>query len=340
MKDPERLLRRPSSELASALLRAGADEKPSASSVRRALRIAAVGGAVGATLQATTAAAAALSTKSGLAGVAGSAAVSGAAGSAAATLAASAGVASSAAAGVAAATGAATAAGASALSVSGGSIATVTAVAIAKWVGVGALGGVVAATAAHRVVPGVFESPAPAASTRMAAPKAQPAPASAQAPARAGARRSSHEAASVLHDAPSETPELSEPHSPPEAPQALAAAPADTTATSRSPAPSQRSASEPRPAALGQPVLAAEVAFVDRGRAALQRGDGRGALHLLSDYESAFPKHQLMPEVLFLRMEALSQAGDLERSRALARRIVARGATGPQAARAREVLAR
>jgi hypothetical protein len=88
------------------------------------------------------------------------------------------------------------------------------------------------------------------------------------------------------------------------------------------------------------PVLSAEVAFVDRGRAALQRGDGPGTLQSLAGYEAAFPKHQLLPEVLFLRMEAFSRAGQSEVARALARRIVAQGAAGPQAARARELLER
>lgn len=78
--------------------------------------------------------------------------------------------------------------------------------------------------------------------------------------------------------------------------------------------------------------------MVDRGRAALQRGDGAGALHALAGYEAAFPKQQLSPEVLFLRMEALARVGNLSQARALAQRIVARGAAGPQAARARELL--
>ncbi|HEY3496278.1 MAG TPA: hypothetical protein VGK73_16375, partial [Polyangiaceae bacterium] len=87
-------------------------------------------------------------------------------------------------------------------------------------------------------------------------------------------------------------------------------------------------------------LLAAEVELVERGRAALQRGAFQEALRTLAPYEERFPKQQLLTEVLFLRMESFNRSGDSARARALAARVVTRGITGPQAARAREVLER
>lgn len=85
--------------------------------------------------------------------------------------------------------------------------------------------------------------------------------------------------------------------------------------------------------------LAAEVTFVDRGRALFQRGDSAGALTALGDYEQRFPEPRLLPEVLYLRMEALSLSGDRPRASDIARRIVRDYGKGPHAARARAVLA-
>jgi hypothetical protein len=319
MKDPERLLRRPPSELTGALLRAGADEKPSASSLRRALRVAAVGGAIGATTG--SASAAVLGAKSGLAGLAGGSAATGT--GAAATAATAAGIAAA-----SASTSATAGAGAA-------TAATITAAAIAKWVGVGAIGGVVAATAAHRVAPGVYEPLAPPAQ-KVEAPAKPPAP-----PAHAKGQLAPGVRGAFTGEpaAPAEAPLVTEAQA-----AASAAVAADRLPVSKA-APAALRERAPALAtnnavAAPPPVLAAEVAFVDRGRAAVQRGDSSGALQLLAGYEAAFPKQQLSPEVLFLRMEALSQSGDRERARMLARQIVARGATGPQAARARELLER
>jgi len=88
------------------------------------------------------------------------------------------------------------------------------------------------------------------------------------------------------------------------------------------------------------PLLAAEVRFVEQGRAALQRDGFAEALSLLAPYETRFSEPQLLTEVLFLRMEAYSRLGDVSRARALAARIVSRDVAGPQAARAHEVLGR
>jgi len=84
--------------------------------------------------------------------------------------------------------------------------------------------------------------------------------------------------------------------------------------------------------------LAAEVTFVDRGRALFQRGDASGALGALAAYERTFPEQRLMPEVLYLRMEAFSLSGQPGRASDIARRIVRDYGKGPHAARARAVL--
>jgi hypothetical protein len=84
--------------------------------------------------------------------------------------------------------------------------------------------------------------------------------------------------------------------------------------------------------------LAAEVAFVDRGRAAYQHGDALGAERALSGYEAEFAEPRLLPEVLYLRMEIATQRGERARAVALAERILRQHARSPHAARARLVL--
>jgi hypothetical protein len=324
MRDPERLLQRPPSDFTAKLLRAGAEEKPSSAALRRTLKVAAVGTAIGASLQATSASAAALGAKSSLAGMGGGAVASGVAGGAAG-------------AGVAAAASAAAA---------GNGVAALTVVAIAKWVGVGAVGGVMAATAAHRLAPGSLSAVGGARATASAwSASAPPRPAAPAALPRAARVRDPGVSASFA-----DATATDEPASGPstaafavEAPRGLEASkpalPSRGAALLAQPAtPTRPAASQSGARSASAPVLAAEVAMVDRGRAALQRGDGAGALQALAGYEAAFPKQQLSPEVLFLRMEALARMGNLSQARALAQRIVARGATGPQAMRARELL--
>jgi hypothetical protein len=84
--------------------------------------------------------------------------------------------------------------------------------------------------------------------------------------------------------------------------------------------------------------LAAEVTFVDRGRALFQRGDASGALGALAAYEHTFPEQRLLPEVLYLRMEALSLAGERARASEIAQQIVRDHGKGPHAAHARAIL--
>jgi len=114
------------------------------------------------------------------------------------------------------------------------------------------------------------------------------------------------------------------------------------------PAPTASLAVEPRLAPLPAPShgtdapagapLAAEVTFVDRGRSLFQHGDAKGALAALAPYERTFREQRLLPEVLYLRMEALALAGDKARATEVARRLVRDYGKGPHAARARTFL--
>jgi hypothetical protein len=331
MRDPERLLQRPPNDFTARLLRAGADEKPSSAALRRTLKVAAVGTAIGASLQASSASAAVLGAKSSVVGMGGGAVASGVAGGAAA--------------------GAGVAVGAATSAAAGNGIAALTAVAIAKWVGVGAIGGAMAATAAHRFAPGSLSAVSVTRSTSSAWVAA--APPRPQHPASRRALGAAGVSTRFADSAPLSEPAREQPASPAtaafavevaSAPEvtnpAASARPAQPVPVAPAAVPQARAAESPSAAQPATPVLAAEVAMVDRGRAALQRGDGAGALHALAGYEAAFPKQQLSPEVLFLRMEALVRVGNLSQARALAQRIVARGAAGPQAVRARELLGR
>lgn len=100
-------------------------------------------------------------------------------------------------------------------------------------------------------------------------------------------------------------------------------------------------ASEAKPARAAveeeRAPLAAEVAFVDRGRASYQRGDLFDADRALAAYEREFAEPRLLPEVLYLRMEIAVRRGERERAVALAERILRQHARSPHAARARAV---
>jgi hypothetical protein len=190
--------------------------------------------------------------------------------------------------------------------------------AVAKWFALGALGGALAAPLALTVMPTPAAQPAPPFRTQPADP-----------PDARGARQAPEKAPPNSAVVASTIPPVRDVPSAVEAPPLLDPAP---------------QASDPaKPAALARPdavLLAAEVAFVDHGRAALQRGAVARALELLAPYEARFPQQQLLTEVLYLRMETLARLGDIERARSLAARVVSRGVAGPQAARAREVLGR
>ncbi len=84
--------------------------------------------------------------------------------------------------------------------------------------------------------------------------------------------------------------------------------------------------------------LAEEVALVDRARGALARGDARGTLGALDDYDARFTPRKFVPEALYLRMEALLRLGQTSAARAVAERLATNYPSSPNAARARQVL--
>ena len=275
MTDPERISKR-SFGLAAQLLQAGGDEQPGAAGVERTLLALGASGAVLTTAVATNAAAAG-GAKLGGAALGGSAA------------------------------------GATAAGVAGSATKVVTATLLAKWIGVGVLGGVTLSGAAA-----LLTGPATSASTQtpqVSAPLPKAAP---------------------LADAPHTA-----------APPVATSAPvlAETAAAVAAPlvVPSHAAATEPATndvvVEVGAP-LAAEVTFIDGARALLASGQAEQGLSQLRRYEQEFPEARLLPEVLFLRMETCDRLGRSSEARAAATRLIQGFPQSPHAARARKLLAR
>ena len=84
--------------------------------------------------------------------------------------------------------------------------------------------------------------------------------------------------------------------------------------------------------------LAAETALLDRARQALASGNASSAVRTLNDYDARFAHPNLLPEALYLRLEALTLQGDAAGTQAVARRLLSTFPGGPHAARARAVL--
>jgi hypothetical protein len=176
---------------------------------------------------------------------------------------------------------------------------------VVKWLGMGALGGVVVAGVAHGITPP--QGPRFEMSSSVGVALSPIAP-------------------------PAARPELP--------PKAAAAASAETD---RGEAPKAAPPPRAAPPSLddaeeGGVPLAAEVALVDRARAALGSGKPGHALDELRGYEAAFPEPRLLPEVLYLRLEAHLAAGDAARARSVAEQSIRRFPRSPHAARARQVL--
>jgi hypothetical protein len=207
-------------------------------------------------------------------------------------------------AGTAGALGAASTAGALGAAGTGKVVTTLTLVSLAKWAGVGVASGVAVSLAAHVVA-------------RAPEPRSQP----------------------VATVASSAEVRLAAPPTHAASPQALANGPPEANVTVEA-----RPSSPALPKAhakdeLASAPLAAEVTFVDRGRTLFQHGNGADALAALAGYEQRFPERRLLPEVLYLRMEALSLTGERAQASDVARRIVRDYGKGPHAARARALLA-
>ncbi|HKO46460.1 MAG TPA: hypothetical protein VJV79_01975 [Polyangiaceae bacterium] len=272
MTDPERFSRR-STGLAAELLRAGADERPTDHGVQQTLLALGLSGVV-------------LSTASAASAVA----VSGA--QLPGAVSASAGV-----------TGVGLA--------SAGTIKTVTATLIIKWLGMGIAGGVslmgVAAVATNPVAPSQVAhltkstttpaAPIVSATRERARTEWQPTVVGTQAP-----KIDSSAAPSV--------------------PRVAALVPSQAAEQSLD---------------VSSP-LAAEVAYVDRARALLVTGQSGQGLALLERYEREFRETRLLPEVLFLQLDAYERSARSADARRAARRLADEFPRSPHIGRARKLL--
>lgn len=207
-------------------------------------------------------------------------------------------------------TGAATVGAGAALSTGAGK--AVTATLLVKWIGVGIVGGVGLAGAAAVVASPVDSPPAPA-----SAPAARVA------------------VAPLLS---SVTPSHLLPAPPRSVTEAEGAAPAPTTPPLPRPTVSVRETAAVPPLDVGAP-LSEEVTFVDRARALLATGQAEAGLAQLAGYEREFPEARLLPEVLFLQLEAYERLGRPREAKRAAQRLVSGFPRSPHAARARALLA-
>ena len=179
-----------------------------------------------------------------------------------------------------------------------------TALVVVKWLALGAIAGTIASSAAY----GVSAALAPVPPVETAAPRIQDAPVVSQSPA---------------HIAPAskELPEIP-------APPAVAPPPIQILP--------EAAVSVPK-TELGAPLVA-EVAALDGARQALRAGDAARTLDLLGGYEMRFPEARMLPEALYLRLEAFTLEADKLSAEAVARRILLVYPSSPHAARARAVL--
>ncbi|MET0791471.1 MAG: hypothetical protein ABW061_08110 [Polyangiaceae bacterium] len=193
------------------------------------------------------------------------------------------------------------------------SVASSTLLIVIKWLGLGALAGIVTTSTLYAVSQPDLPAPSTA---RTAAVHVTAAVALAPAPPPAAPAAAAEHAAPTLSAAP------------------VAALPV----TSNSPAaPAAQPLSAPAEVDPGQP-LAAELALLDNARQALAAGNAARALRFLNDYDTRFVHPNLAPEALYLRLETLTLQGDKAGTAAVARHLLRSYPSGPHAARARSVL--
>jgi hypothetical protein len=279
MTDPDRLSRR-SSGLAAELLRAAAEEQPNDVGMRQTLLALGVSGV----LLSSTSAGAVVGAKLMSAGVGAASAGAGAAGVGAAGVGLT----------------------------NAGSISTLSAAVVIKWLGMGLVGGLGLAGVA-------------AVATEPSAPSARPG------------------VVSRATEAPPQAKQAAVAPRKSELQQVVAKEPAPELAVSATaPAPHPVVGPVEPPAArpaldVGIP-LAAEVAYVDHARALLGAGQSSEGLALLDHYAQQFREARLLPEVLFLQLEAYERAGRSTEARSAAQRLVLGFPNSPHAGRARKLL--
>ena len=186
--------------------------------------------------------------------------------------------------------------------------ATLTALSVAKWAGIGALIGGLGMSAASVAVHSAGGTRSPAASARVRV--SAPAPPS---PVQRGPERETAPA-----------PALSPP---------LLGQPAEPAL----PAPA-RAKLLPAPERAGG--LEAELAELQPARSALNSQEPDKALLLLDRFQQSFPRAALGPESTLLRLEALVASGQFESARRLSQRLLQNQPEGPYADRVRALLAR
>ena len=222
---------------------------------------------------------------------------------------------------------------------------------VVKWLGIGALAGVVASAGAGAVLPEQREN-----ASKQAAPREQSPAVAVTAPVWGGrvaagvpeplgpvTQKQSAPVALVPVDPPAAlapqvpvAPMLAPPRS---ARAHEAVAPSEKEATATLPAPATASSVEAaaeRSALAETRAVREEVRALGLAKAALNRGSPAETLSVLAEYRARFPQGRLRPEAAYLEMEAELARGNRERARALAQRL----SVGPlpNAERARAIL--
>jgi hypothetical protein len=101
-----------------------------------------------------------------------------------------------------------------------------------------------------------------------------------------------------------------------------------------SPAPQQNA----KPAPQRAPSLGREIDLIDAARAALSRGDARGALATLDAYSRIYPRGRLGMEAEVLRIDALERSGDTDGARRRAEAFLRHNPKSVLSARVRRLL--
>jgi hypothetical protein len=84
--------------------------------------------------------------------------------------------------------------------------------------------------------------------------------------------------------------------------------------------------------------LLEQIIAIDRARASLRSGNASEALQNASDYRRKYPRGNLIPEALFLQMQASKQLGQMGVATKAARELVERFPNAPNVGRARDLL--
>jgi hypothetical protein len=94
----------------------------------------------------------------------------------------------------------------------------------------------------------------------------------------------------------------------------------------------------PKPAPQRAPSLGREIDLIDTARAALSRGDARGALATLDAYSRLYPRGRLSMEAEVLRIDALERSGDADGARRRAEAFLRHHPKSVLSARVRRLL--